>query len=132
MRLINRDTDYAIRAVCKIAAQEKGKTVTTGELTSSLKIPRPVLRKVMLLLSMSGLLVSSRGKRGGFSLRRSPAKISVMDIIRAVQGQVGLNECFFLKARCPRSKYCKFKKRLDRIEHNVLAELEAITISSII
>ena len=70
MKLINRDTDYAVRALSYIL-RRKDKIVTAAELVRELDMPRPFLRKILQSLNKNGFLKSQRGKGGGFILAPS-------------------------------------------------------------
>ena len=131
MKLITRDTDYAIRALCCIA-EKKNAIVTVDELVKDLKIPRPFLRKLLQILNKKNIVHSYKGKGGGFTLSILPSKLSLFDIIVAFQGSIQLNDHTFKKRSCPHIKNCKTKKKLDRIEKIMITELKAITINSII
>lgn len=131
MKLITRDTDYAIRALCHIAKQ-KEKVVSVTELVKKLRVPRPFLRKILQILNSKGILKSLKGQGGGFKLLRPPEKIFVVDLIRVFQGSFSLNECFLKKMVCPHKKTCQLKKRIDDIEKDVLSKLSTISIAAII
>jgi len=131
MKLITRDTDYALRALCFIA-KDKEKIISVGELVRELKIPRPFLRKVLQVLNRKKILKSYRGKGGGFVLAVCAPKISLVDLIKIFQGPLRLNECFFKKMACPRRKTCTLKKKIDRIEKYVIKELSSITLVSLL
>ena len=131
MKLITRNTDYAIRALCYIAEQ-KQEIISADRLVKSLEIPRPFLRKILQTLTKAGLLNSSKGKGGGFTLTLSPGKITLTEVMNIFQGPVRLNECKFKKNDCPYINDCLLKKKIDEIEKEVIAKLKAITIESII
>lgn len=131
MKLITRNTDYAIRALCCIAEQ-KQEVISADRLVKSLDMPRPFLRKILQTLNKEGLLSSSRGKDGGFALALSPGEITLTDVMKIFQGPVRLNECKFKKSDCPYISDCLLKKKIDEIEKEVIAKLKAITIESII
>ena len=131
MKLITRNTDYAIRALCCIAEQ-KQEVISAGQLVKSLKMPRPFLRKILQTLNKEGLLNSSMGKGGGFALAVSPGKITLTDVMEIFQGPIRLNECKFKKSDCPYTSNCLLKKEIDGIEKEVMVKLKAITIASII
>ena len=131
MKLLSRNTDYAVRAVCYIAKKKSG-VVSVTELVEKLKIPRPFLRKILQALNNEGMLRSSKGMGGGFRLARKPEGIYLTDIMETFQGPFKLNECFFRKEICPNRRSCFLKKKIDGIERYVLSELKAITIGSII
>ena len=131
MKLITRNTDYAVRALCCIVEQ-KQKVISSDQLVKSLKMPRPFLRKILQTLNKEGLLNSSKGKGGGFALAISPEKITLTDVMKIFQGPLKLNECTFKKKVCPNVKDCLLKKKIDEIEKEVSAKLKAITVASII
>ncbi|MBN1354232.1 MAG: Rrf2 family transcriptional regulator [Candidatus Omnitrophica bacterium] len=131
MKLVTRDADYAIRAVCYIAAQKK-KIVPVKELVKCMGIPHSFLRKLLQKLNKEGMLKSHKGKGGGFTLPVAPKSMTVGDLLEVFQGRIRLNEHTFRKKPCPNIKYCKLKKRLDVIEQRTIAELKSITIGSLI
>jgi len=131
VKLITRNTDYAVRALCCIAEQ-KQEVISADQLVKSLKMPRPFLRKILQTLNKEGLLNSSKGKGGGFTLIISPEKITLTDVMKIFQGPLKLNECKFRKSDCPYISDCFLKKKIDEIEKEVIAKLKAITITSII
>jgi Rrf2 family protein len=131
VKLITRDTDYAVRALCGIAEQ-KQELISADQLVKSLEMPRPFLRKILQTLNKEGLLNSSKGKDGGFALAVSPGEITLTDVMKIFQGSIRLNECKFKKSDCPHINDCLLKKKIDEIEKEVIAKLKAITISSIL
>ena len=131
MKLISRNTDYAARAVCYIASQ-KGNIVSVTDLVRALGIPRPFLRKILQTLNKKALLVSYKGKGGGFQLARSADRIFLLDLIEAFQGPFRLNECTFKKKVCPNRKKCFLKRKVDSIENYVFSQLGSVTVESIL
>ena len=131
MKLITRDTDYALRALCFIA-RHKDKIVSAAELVEQLKIPRPFLRKILQILNKKRILKSYKGKGGGFLLVLPASKIFLVDLIGIFQGPLHLNECFFKKMNCPNKKLCALRKKINSIEQYVIKELKSITITSLL
>lgn len=130
-KLINRNTDYAVRALC-FMAKEKERVVPVPELVKRLKIPRPFLRKILQSLNREGLLVSRRGKGGGFVLALAPERIFLKDLIELFQGPLKLNECLFKRRICPERNTCALKRKIDNIEKRVISELKSVTIGSLL
>jgi len=131
VKLITRNTDYAVRALCCIAEQ-KQEVISADQLVKSLEMPRPFLRKILQTLNKEGLLNSSKGKGGGFALAVSPEKITLTDVMKIFQGPLKLNECTFKKKVCPNIKDCPLKKKIDEIEKEVILRLKAITLESLL
>lgn len=126
MKLITRDTDYAIRSLCYIGKQ-KGKIVPVANLAKDLKIPRPFLRKILQILQAGGILESYKGKSGGFKLALPLNKIFLVDLIEIFKGSFKLNECIFKKKTCPNIIRCILKKKIGAIEKYVFSQLKSIT-----
>lgn len=131
MKLLTRDTDYALRALAYIATQ-KDKVVAVPQLMSALKMPRPFLRKILQRLTKEGLLISYKGIGGGFLLKRAARTIRLTDVINIFQGPVALNECRFRRELCPNRQRCRLKKRLDYIDSFVRSELGKIVLDDLI
>jgi len=85
MRLSAR-VDYALRAVCELAAASGPRTV--DQLSAAQKIPNKYLESILGELRRGGLLRSQRGPDGGYRLARPPQEISIADIIRALDGEL--------------------------------------------
>ncbi|MFH1397987.1 MAG: Rrf2 family transcriptional regulator [Candidatus Omnitrophota bacterium] len=128
MKLITRDTDYALRALCFIA-KNKDKVTPVSELVRRLRMPRPFLRKILQSLDKIGLLKSYKGKGGGFLLTLKPDKISILDVMRIFQGEFNFNECLLNKRLCPDIRICILKKKIDRIEKYVISELNSFKLA---
>lgn len=131
MKLITRDTDYALKALCFIA-KSKAEIVSVSEFTRQLRMPRPFLRKILQVLNRRGILRSLKGQGGGFSLARPPQKVFLIDIMRIFQGELSLNECFLKKMVCPDQSHCLLRNQITRIERYVLGKLGSISIASLI
>lgn len=131
MKLITRDTDYALRAVCFIA-KNKERLYPVSSLVKNLRIPGPFLRKLLQVLHNKGILNSFKGKGGGFSLAKPPEYIFLTDIMHIFQGEFCLNECSLGKGICPHTKDCPLRERILRIEKYVRKELSSVAVASLI
>ncbi|MFH1201612.1 MAG: Rrf2 family transcriptional regulator [Candidatus Omnitrophota bacterium] len=131
MKLITRDTDYAIRALCYLA-KSKNKVVSVRQLVKALKIPNPFLRKILQVLNKKGVLESYKGLGGGFSLNIPADKILIMDLLEIFQGPFKLNECFLKKIVCPNTRTCALRRKINKIEKYVVRELRSISVGSLL
>jgi Rrf2 family protein len=85
MRLSAR-VDYALRAVCELAAADGARTVE--QLSAAQHIPNKYLESILGELRRGGLLRSQRGPEGGYRLARPATEISIADVIRALDGEL--------------------------------------------
>jgi Rrf2 family protein len=131
LKLITRDTDYAVRAVCHIA-KFQDRPVSADELVTSLRIPRAFLRKILQALNKNKILKSFKGKAGGFMLNASIKEIYLTDIMKIFQRWPKINECIFKKRICPNIKTCVLRKKLTKIEKYIFSEISYISMYSLI
>lgn len=82
----NASTGYALLAVSHIAKNKEKTLLVSQDISKKCKIPLEYLLKILHQLVRANILRSKRGPRGGFSLARTPKKISMLDIIEAVEG----------------------------------------------
>jgi Rrf2 family protein len=131
MKLITRDSDYALRALLFLA-KHKGVKVSVNDLVRELQIPRPFLRKIFQVLNKEEILRSFKGSGGGFLLAKPLNEIFLLDLMRILQGEFRLNECFFKKAKCPNIKNCLLRRKITNIEKYVISQLKNINLASLI
>ena len=86
---ISRSTGYGVLAAGYIARHQKDGIVLSNTISKEYKIPLEYLLKIMQQLVRANILRSKRGPRGGFTLARTTNKITLLDIIEAVDGPLG-------------------------------------------
>ena len=131
MKLINRDTDYAVKALLYITQKDQER-ISVSELVKELDIPRSFLRKILQTLNREGILNSFKGKGGGFALALPPEKILLLRLIDIFQNSVKLTDCIFREKICADVGTCPLKNRINAIEQHVIAELKSTTIESLL
>jgi len=131
VKLITRDTDYAIRAICFLAKDNK-KLFSVPLLVKELKVPYPFLRKILQQLNKKRILKSQKGSGGGFQLAVPAEKISLVELISIFQGPFKLNECILRKRLCPNVRKCPLNKKIKNMEKNIIQELRSITVASLL
>ena len=130
MLRLNKMTDYAIRAVRGIY-QNPGDVVTSVQISEQENVPLPVLFKVLRILTQGGIIRSRRGrgdKVGGYELAVSPGDLTLLDIIRLVQGEPFFSECLMEEGICCKANECGVHRELARINAIILRECGAKTL----
>ncbi|MCF7916769.1 MAG: Rrf2 family transcriptional regulator [Candidatus Omnitrophica bacterium] len=130
MRLITKDTDYAIRALVVLAKRKE--VVSASELVKQLKIPYPFLRQIMQELGKNKIVKSYKGRGGGFELRILPRNIYIIDLMKIFQGSLELTRCMVKNKICPDLKKCILRKKVKEIEKNIKSEFKNMTISDLV
>ena len=131
MNFISRDTDYAIRALVFMTRNPRKCVITVDEIVEEEGLPERFLRRILQNLVKKKILVSHKGKKGGFSFSKPPADIKLTDVIEALQGNVDLTNCLLKGRICPNVKRCALRKRLKNIGRSVDKELKSIDIASL-
>lgn len=91
MFALTRKTDYALVALAAMA--RLAGRVSARDLADRLSLPLPVLRNILKQLTQEGLVSSTRGQQGGYALARTPERITVIDLIEAMEGPMRLTLC---------------------------------------
>ncbi len=126
---------YALRVLRHLAAAYGGSPVSAATLAEKEEVPRKYLETVLATLRTRGILVSERGKEGGYSLRLPPEKISLGDIIRAVDGPLAPLPCASRTAPieacdCPYDlETCWLRALMLRVRDNISAVLDQETLA---
>ena len=83
---ITQKSKYALRATLELAVRFGQGPISIGEIAKAQAIPARFLEAILAQLKRAGLVESRRGNEGGYVLSRPPARISVGDVLRVVQG----------------------------------------------
>ena len=132
MRLeLTRRGDYAIRAVIALA-RHTPEVVGATRLAAETGIPRRFVAQVMVRIVRSGIAEARLGRSGGYRLVRPAREVSVLDVVAAVEGDVGRRACVLRNAPCGRDGTCDVHDVFMAAQDALLAELRGTTIASLI
>jgi Rrf2 family protein len=103
---ITRTADYGVRVMSRLAGAPLGSRMTVAELAHESQSTVAFTGKILQRLVGARLVVSHRGFEGGFELARSADKITLLDIVQALDGKLCLNDCMPDGAGCERASNC--------------------------
>ncbi|HSH68719.1 MAG TPA: Rrf2 family transcriptional regulator [Deferrisomatales bacterium] len=104
--IITRATEYSIRAVLHLASRYPAEVVSKQEICAAEGVTPAFLTKILQPLIRSGLVRSKRGVAGGFALARNPDKLTLLDVMQAVDEPLTLNLCLLEGHQCERECTC--------------------------
>ncbi len=104
--IFSKKCEYGMQAVLYLAAREKGTLVSAEEISKVLKIPREFVSKILQSLRDSGLISSSKGKSGGFSLAKPASRIKLIDVVAAIDGLEMFDSCVLGFPECSPTHPC--------------------------
>ncbi|MCX7717559.1 MAG: SUF system Fe-S cluster assembly regulator [Candidatus Sumerlaeaceae bacterium] len=125
-------TDYGFVVLTYFVQSGPSKVHAAKDVAANAKLPLPTVSKLLKTLSRSGILIAHRGMKGGYQLARPAAKISVAEIVEALEGPVALTDCIsgeptdcMVEPHCPvRGKWARINMAIqDALERVSLAEL---------
>ncbi len=128
---ITRETDYGIVLLSHLAGEPPGTVHAARDLASCGQLPGPMVSKILKALARAGLLVSHRGSKGGYSLARGPEEISVADVIKALEGPLGMTECASIPGSCDQESVCPIRSRWQEISQTVVDFLARIRLTDL-
>lgn len=127
MLKISRLADYGM--VLMHALTKNGSVkLSAKQLSDVSKLPLPTVSKLLKQLCETNLVQSERGALGGYRLNRAPDRISVKDVISAIDGDVALTECAMAESRCAIQDHCGLRTNWQYINSRVSALLDTISI----
>ncbi len=131
MLRMSKLTDYGIVLLTHLALGSERAVRTAHGLADASGIPLPTVSKILKELSRAGLVVSHRGRRGGYTLARGPDDIAVADVIAALEGPVALTECSEALGRCGIEAICPARGHWDAISRTIQSALAGLTLSAL-
>jgi Rrf2 family transcriptional regulator, nitric oxide-sensitive transcriptional repressor len=122
-------TDYGLRTLMRLAADPE-RLFTTDEISREFNISRNHLSKVVHELAAAGMVATQKGARGGFRLARPAADITLGEIVRLLESDQPLVECFRADGgQCVLTPRCRFRTRLRAAQDAFLRELDRSTLA---
>ena len=126
-------TDYGLVLMTYIASSHDQSLHTARDLAVESRLALPTVSKLLKELLQSGVLVSHRGIKGGYTLARDPREISVAEIIAALEGPIALTECSTdVSGLCDLEQCCPIKNNQRIISQAVRGALDSVTLSDLI
>jgi Rrf2 family protein len=128
--MLSQKAKYAIKALLVLArAQDENLLAQAGDVSQSQNIPKKFLDLIFFELRRHGLVVSTRGRDGGYSLARPAAEISIAAIVRAVDGPLAPLPCASVKfyrrcSDCDDEKTCEVRRLMREVRDAASAILD--------
>ncbi|CAN7455356.1 MULTISPECIES: RrF2 family transcriptional regulator [unclassified Rhizobium] len=91
--MISQKAKYALRALAALARAEAKRPMLIAEIAEQQKIPKKFLEQILLDLKHRGLVMSKRGKEGGYLLLRPPHEITFGEVLRMIDGPIAPLPC---------------------------------------
>ncbi|MGI5916980.1 MAG: RrF2 family transcriptional regulator [Anaerolineae bacterium] len=127
MRL-TKGADYATRGIIHLARMAPSTVMLVSDIAMAEGLPESYLAKIFQDLAKEGIVRSHRGAKGGFSLARSPDRITLREVIEAIEGPIALCRCLAPWEGCERMDDCTVYPVMARAQRQMLDVLESTTL----
>ena len=128
---ITQHTDYALRVLIFLASNEH-RLPTIQEISERFEVSRSHLMKVVNQLIRNGFVEGLRGKGGGLRLARLPSEILIGDVVRKMETDLAMVECFSDESRCLLTANCKLKGVFADALDAFLASLDKVPLTEVL
>ena len=122
---------FGLRIMVQIAAEGIEKPVFSRRIAATQHISEAYVDQILLPLRTGGLLVSVRGRSGGYRLARPAPDISVLDVMRVLEGDLNLVECVGQPAKCARVPICPTRRVWETLTKNIAQTLRKVTLEEL-
>ncbi len=123
--VFSRACEYAFQAILYLASQPPERPILQRDISSALNIPPHFLGKILQLLRRNNLVISQKGKSGGFLLGRSAEDIFLYDILEAVDGCSCLDGCILGFTHCGDENPCPVHSQWKQSKETIMELLQS-------
>jgi Rrf2 family protein len=127
---ISEAANLGLHAMAFLAASQTDEKTSVAEISKHLEVSKEHLGKVLQRLNKLGLLRSHKGPGGGFTLAKARDKITLLEILEAIDGPLPTAACLLAFRECPH-KRCSFGNLLASVEGSVRSHLSQTRLSDV-
>lgn len=128
---LTRKGEYAIRGIVYLAKQPAGKVILVSEVAEATDVPQTFLAKIFQSFAKLGLVNSFRGTGGGFLLGRPASRITLRQVVEAVEGPIIPNRCLTGEGSCERESECTVHPVWRKIQNEIAAILDGVSLEDL-
>lgn len=130
MLRVSKLTDYATVVMTCLAAGDG--MMSAQALAERARLELPTVSKLLKQLAQAGLVASTRGINGGYRLVRAPERITIADIVTAMEGPIGMTECSAHAGLCGHEPHCGVRVNWQRINQAIAGALANVTLADML
>ena len=132
--MLTKKAKYALKAALHLARQEAGEAVLIADIAGAERIPKKFLESILLTMKNRGILVSRKGRGGGYALARPADQVSFGEIVRMMDGPLAPLPCVSVTAyrpceECPSEAACEIRAVMKRVRDAISEVLDATTLA---
>ena len=135
--MLTKKAKYALKAVLHLARRESGEAVLIADIAAAERIPKKFLETILLTMKNRGILVSRKGRGGGYALARPAAQVTFGEIVRIMDGPLAPVPCVSATAyrrceECASEELCEIRRVMQRVRDASSAVLDATSLADVL
>ena len=138
--LFSTKAEYGVRLMVELGRDQRDQPLSLASIAEAENLPLSYMEHLVARLRQSGLVESTRGARGGYSLGRDPAEITMLEVVEALEGPIVPMECFEPEPRgrvqcshlAPGDGPCATKMLWTRVQGGITEALRETTLSDMV
>ena len=130
--MLSQTAEYALRAVLHLAQYSGQRPVRVGEMATQLRIPHNYLSKILHQLARAGVLLSLRGKAGGFQLAVDPTRLSLSAVVMPFDRIDDRRRCLLGRPQCSDRTACAAHTRWKEVADTVAQFFRDTTVGDLL
>ena len=131
MLRVSKLTDYATVIMTVLADGGDG-VLSAQDVAARAHLELPTVSKLLKQLGHAGLVESFRGVNGGYRLAHEPERITIAQIVTAMEGPIGMTECSAHVGLCDHESHCGVRVNWQRINHAIAHALASVTLADML
>jgi Rrf2 family protein len=129
--MLSTTSQYALRALTKLAGQPPSHPMLGRDLAAQADIPANYLSKILLSLRNAGILATTRGSGGGYRLERKPSEIRLIEVVEVFDAPKAKPDCLLGEGECSDDQACSAHHAWKQIRQSYINFLETTTLAEI-
>ena len=130
MLKLSKKVDYGLILLSRMRHQPEA--LSARQMAERYDLPVHMVANILKSLAAAGILTSTRGAQGGYELARTANRISLADIVSALEGPISLVDCAGAEAACRHSAYCPTHDPIQNVHRRFHAFMAGYTLDEII
>jgi len=129
---VNRETDYAIRIILALAKYSPDEIVPSARIREQMEVPKSLSLQIISRLAKLQLIHTYPGRNGGIQLAHAPSRISLLDVIKAMEGPLSLASCLDNNQECSLAPGCTVHRYWIGLQARIEEDLASINFQELL
>jgi Rrf2 family protein len=132
LNLYSKKCRYAIRALMKVGPGGRRDGFSLKAVCRRAGLPEAYTRKIFQVLVRSGILAAKRGPGGGYRFARRPADVSLLSVIRVLDGRDAFDRCVLQNRSCGKTGHCVLHRRWTASKNLLVRQLGSCSVDQLL